>query len=227
MLTKEDLIYTTTKIIKFLYNDKETERKAATGFFYKTASENYYLISNKHFYKDAKEIKFRILVDRNGDIGECQMKMNVTPVTHSNYDFGAICINSAIDKLKIDNVTIINKIITKEDIIPLTKENFSSIENAIIIGHPNGEDYGYCHMPFIKRGVISTPLFLTYNDENDFILDCFNIEGSSGSPVFVCKKDIFYLVGIQKEIRRIDRTNENTGASVCIKSSIIRDFMEN
>ena len=32
MLTKEDLIYTTTKIVKFLYNDKEIERKAATGF---------------------------------------------------------------------------------------------------------------------------------------------------------------------------------------------------
>ena len=227
MLTKEDLIYTTTKIVKVLYNNKEIEYKASTGFFYKTTSENYYLISNKHFYKDAKEIMFRILVDRNGDIGECQMKMNVTPITHSNYDLGVICINSVIDKLKIDNVTIINKIITKEDIVPLTNKNFSSIEDAIIIGHPNGEDYGYCHMPFIKRGVISTPLFLTYNDENDFILDCFNIEGSSGSPVFVCKKDIFYLVSIQKEIRRIDKTNENTGASVCIKSSVIRDFMEN
>lgn len=227
MLTKEDLIYTTTKIVKFLYNDKEVERKAATGFFYKTTSGDYYLISNKHFYKDTKEIMFRILIDRNGDIGECQMRMNVTPIIHDSYDLGAICINSAIDKLKRDNATIINKIITKEDIIPLTNENFSSIENAIIIGHPNGEDYGHCHMPFVKQGIVSTPLFITYNDKCDFILDCFNIEGSSGSPVFVCKKDTFYLVGIQKEICRIDRTNENTGMSVCLKSSIIKDFMEN
>lgn len=134
MITKEELIYATTKIVRVKAIAKE--KGIATSFFYKTPSGNYYLVSNKHFYQDTneKDFVFRILIDKDGDYGELKLDINATPIIHNIYDIGAICINSAIEKIKSDNVKIKNKIITQEDIIPLTEENFSSIENAYVIG---------------------------------------------------------------------------------------------
>lgn len=81
-------------------------------------------------------------------------------------------------------------------------------------------------MPLIRQGVISTSLFYNFNSKPEFLIDCYNFVGSSGSPIFVSKNNRFYLVGIQKEILIDDEIDENIGFSKCVNSDIIKEFMK-
>lgn len=226
MLTKDELIYT----VSFLtteYIDKNGNiiMDGATGFFYKTKLNNkdiYLIVSNKHFFNNKRNFKFTMPFIKNGIDYNMNFSIQIDPTVNDDYDIGMICINDAINRIET-GCYLKNKFIEDKDLYNISSSTVSPIEESLMIGYPFGIKSDNNTMPLIRQGVISTPLYMNYNNKEEFLIDIFCFNGSSGSPIFINKNDQYYLVGIERGSLKYNEIN--TGFGCCINSNIIQKFL--
>ena len=97
------------------------------------------------------------------------------------------------------------------DLIPSKKdwEGFSSLEDIIMTGYPNGIYDEINNMPISRKGLTATDVKLSYQGRKEFLVDVPIFPGSSGSPIFIYSRGTFvdsnneivfgnklYLIGI-------------------------------
>jgi hypothetical protein len=63
--------------------------------------------------------------------------------------------------------------------------DFTAVEEVLMIGYPTGIWDTKNNMPIVRRGVTATHPRLDYNGTEEFIIDAACFPGSSGSPVFI------------------------------------------
>jgi hypothetical protein len=71
--------------------------------------------------------------------------------------------------------------------IPKTEEwkNYIPTEEILMIGYPEGLSDDINNLPFYKKGITSTPLYINYKSNENFIVNVPGYSGSSGSPIFL------------------------------------------
>ncbi len=222
MITKENVI-NTVSLIK-AYNDNTMN--IGTCFFYKYSNNktvNYFLISNAHVLKDCNEFEFDITCfDKNGIIKIVNNRFSEEPIIHNEYDLAYININMVIEQSNINGYDLLIQYITESDVLKNTGD-FSSIENIFSVGYPNAliADNKMC--PIVKHGITSTPIKRNYDNKEEFLIDIFSFNGSSGSPIFLESGDKLLLLGIQRG--HLTYQEVNTGLGVCIKSNVLMNFL--
>jgi len=73
------------------------------------------------------------------------------------------------------------------DLIPTDREreNYSAMEDIIMIGYPNGIWDAVNNLPVIRKGITATHPHTPWNGKTEFLTDIASFPGSSGSPVFL------------------------------------------
>jgi hypothetical protein len=74
-----------------------------------------------------------------------------------------------------------------QSLIPTDEDirKFIPVEEALIVGYPDGISDTVNNIPVFRRGVTATPVYLDFRGEPVFLLDAAIFPGSSGSPVFL------------------------------------------
>ena len=72
-------------------------------------------------------------------------------------------------------------------LIPSAEERigYSSMEDVVMIGYPNGIWDSVNNLPVIRKGITATHSAVSWNGSNQFLTDIASFPGSSGSPVFL------------------------------------------
>lgn len=73
--------------------------------------------------------------------------------------------------------------------------NFSAMEDIIMVGYPNGLWDEKHNKPIIRKGITATHLCRNYMGRPEFMIDCACFPGSSGSPVFLLRKNLRIIGG--------------------------------
>jgi len=64
-------------------------------------------------------------------------------------------------------------------------DDFSVMEDIIMVGYPSGMFDEKNNMPIIRKGITATHPALNYQGRSEFVADIASFPGSSGSPVFL------------------------------------------
>jgi hypothetical protein len=75
----------------------------------------------------------------------------------------------------------------RTELIPNDEEraNYSSMEDIVMIGYPNGIWDAKNNLPVIRKGITATHASISWNGKSEFLTDIASFPGSSGSPVFL------------------------------------------
>jgi hypothetical protein len=153
------------------------------------------VITNKHVVKNSKQIRFLFtkanssnepLDQEHFDIFFDSSSFPIFNHPEIDVDLCAIPIQPFIEEAKNRGEMLfyipLNKSIlpTKEQI-----ENFSAMEEIIMIGYPNGIWDSKNNKPIFRKGVTATHPNFDYNGKKEFLIDAACFPGSSGSPVFI------------------------------------------
>ncbi|WP_277657010.1 S1 family peptidase [Seleniivibrio woodruffii] len=65
------------------------------------------------------------------------------------------------------------------------RATYSTIEDVIMIGYPNGLWDSTNNLPVIRKGITATHPNINFNGKPEFLTDIASFGGSSGSPVFI------------------------------------------
>lgn len=103
-----------------------------------------------------------------------------------NVDLALIPINPVIDglarqKIRISYHSLDESIIPSDSV--MNRLNVS--EDLMMIGHPSGIRPEFNGVPFIKKGVSTTPMFLDYHQQKEFLADIPLYDGAAGAPVIL------------------------------------------
>jgi hypothetical protein len=73
------------------------------------------------------------------------------------------------------------------ELIPKKEERatYSSMEDIVMIGYPNGIWDAKNNLPLIRKGITATHANISFNGKAEFLTDIASFPGSSGSPVFL------------------------------------------
>ena len=153
------------------------------------------VITNKHVVKNSKKIRFLFtkanssnepLDQEHFDIFFDSSNFPIFNHPEVDVDLCAIPIQPFIEEAKNRGEMLfyipLNKSIlpTKEQV-----ENFSAMEEIIMIGYPNGIWDSKNNKPIFRNGVTATHPNIDYNGKKEFLIDAACFPGSSGSPVFI------------------------------------------
>jgi hypothetical protein len=68
-------------------------------------------------------------------------------------------------------------------------QQFDALEDILFVGYPSGVWDQVNLMPILRRGTTATPLALDFEGQRQFLVDAAVYPGSSGSPVFIERRD--------------------------------------
>jgi len=102
----------------------------------------------------------------------------------SDVDLAMILINPIMDylqkqKIKISYHNLDESLIPNDSVM----NTLNVIDDLLMIGHPAGIRPELNGVPFVKKGVSATPMFLEYQNKKEFVADIPVYDGSSGAPV--------------------------------------------
>ena len=84
-------------------------------------------------------------------------------------------------------INIVGKIIpTSAD-----EEDFSAVEDILMIGYPNGLWDSTNNLPIFRKGITATHPAVDFRGAPEFVIDAACFPGSSGSPVFLVNQGAF------------------------------------
>jgi hypothetical protein len=84
-------------------------------------------------------------------------------------------------------INIVGKIIpTSAD-----EEDFSAVEDILMIGYPNGLWDSTNNLPIFRKGITATQPAVDFRGAPEFVIDAACFPGSSGSPVFLVNQGAF------------------------------------
>jgi len=194
----EQLSYSTIRI-ECQYTDGNSG--TGTGYFFNLKEDEAtkihvpVVITNKHVVKNSKQIRLLFtkanssnepLDKEHFDIFFDSSSFPIFKHPEADVDLCAIPIQPFIEeanrrKEKLFFIPINKSILpTKEQI-----ENFSAMEEIIMIGYPNGIWDSQNNKPIFRKGVTATHPNFDYNGKKEFLIDAACFPGSSGSPVFI------------------------------------------
>lgn len=237
----EQLISNTIKIqaYKTLQSNSST---SGTGFFMNMKVDNDtipVIVTSLHVIQGFVRgiLKFNLTLNNEPDYGDI-VTVNLSNfellwIKHPNEDLAILPLgpikNAVLQKYKRE---IYIKAFSDSDIVTKQKENiFTAIEEVFMVGYPKGFSDTINNLPIVRKGITATPLFLSYNKKNQFLLDIPIYPGSSGSPVVIFNNGVyldkksralvvgsrFYFVGIadeSKEYAAKGTTSEINGKEI-------------
>ena len=194
----EQLSYSTIRI-ECIYSNGTSG--TGTGYIFnlkENESEKTYvpvLITNKHVVNDSVQIK--LLFTKATSSGEpldtehfdIHVNSSIFPIfmhPEKEVDLCAIPIQPFLEEAKKRGEKLFYVPLSKQ-ILPTQEqiENFSAMEDIIMIGYPNGIWDSTNNKPIFRKGVTATHPNFDYNGKKEFMIDAACFPGSSGSPVFI------------------------------------------
>lgn len=195
----DQLRYMTVRILTSK-NQTTNWTGSGTGFLYYFAKDDEtapLLVTNKHVLDGAVVIglNFHVTEDNNetplpGSGRLISFLSNQVPIIRHP--------DPAVDLAAIAIAPIHEHIISKEGWHPFIKcldkthlpseamvNDFSALEEVIMVGYPTGIVDAANNFPVVRRGITSTPYAENYQGKREFLADIPVYGGSSGSPVFV------------------------------------------
>ena len=153
------------------------------------------IITNKHVISNAKNGRFHITLAKDNGLPDTgrHLKFEITQFEESfikhpdpNVDLAAFLIGPIFNQLQQQgNIPFYVPIETS--LIPTDEErhSFSSMEDIVMIGYPNGIWDAQNNLPVIRKGITATHSNIALNGKSEFLTDIASFPGSSGSPVFL------------------------------------------
>lgn len=168
----------------------------ATGFFFLLQTNKGKvptIITTKTAIAAAQSVTFFFL---DADTAGLPVYGNLRPVTiagkelatlfhpEAEVDLAMILINPVLDYLQKQKIRISYHNLD-ESLIPSDSvmNTLNVIDDLLMIGHPAGLRPELNGVPFVKKGVSATPMFLDYQNKKEFMADMPVYDGSSGAPV--------------------------------------------
>lgn len=168
----------------------------ATGLFFLLESNKGKvptIITTKTAIASAQSVTFFFL---DADTAGLPVYGNLRPVTiarnelailfhpEAEVDLAMVLINPILDylqkqKIKISYHNLDESLIPNDSVM----NTLNVIDDLLMIGHPAGLRPELNGVPFVKKGVSATPMFLDYQHKKEFIADIPVYDGSSGAPV--------------------------------------------
>lgn len=192
----EQLAYSTIRIVCELENGATS---TGTGYFYNFCfnSQNKRhipaLVTNKHVVENANKgvLIFSTQKDGKPIVGE-HFKMIVNDFSNwimhpeDKVDLCVLPIAPIVEKI-IEYGRTPYYISIRDDIIPSQAEidEFTAMEDIIMIGYPNGIWDSTNNQPVFRKGITATHPAKDYEGRSEFMIDAACFPGSSGSPVFL------------------------------------------
>ncbi len=218
MSITEQLIHNTIRIESFFEKGEGT----GTGFFFEFEIEDKKvpcIVTNKHVVRDPKlgdAKKGKIIFKLKDSGGDWDAGKSFTIdidnfvkswIMHPEEKID-LCIYPIAPLIQEINKQGKNPffISIQENLIP-TKEDeddFTALEEIIMVGYPNGIWDSKNNLPILRRGITATHISHNYNGKDEFLIDAACFPGSSGSPIFLLnlngysdKKGNTYLGGVR------------------------------
>ena len=63
--------------------------------------------------------------------------------------------------------------------------DLTPLEDILVVGYPNGISDNAHNIPVFRRGITATPVYIDFQNRQEFLIDAAIFPGSSGSPVFL------------------------------------------
>lgn len=153
------------------------------------------IVTNKHVVANAKNGRFHVtLATKEGlpDTGKHQQfqfdQFEQCCIKHPNpeVDLAAFLIGPLVNQIQQGGGKLFY-IPLQTDLIPKDEEcaSYSSMEDVVMIGYPNGIWDAKNNLPVIRRGITATHANVPWNGKPEFLTDIASFPGSSGSPVFL------------------------------------------
>jgi hypothetical protein len=153
------------------------------------------IVTNKHVVANAKIGKFHVTLATNDglpDTGKHQLfqfaDFEQQCVKHPDpgIDLAAFLIGPLLNKAqqaggKLFYIPLRTELIPKDE----ERETYSSMEDIVMIGYPNGIWDAKNNLPVIRKGITATHANVPWNGKSEFLTDIASFPGSSGSPVFL------------------------------------------
>lgn len=171
-----------------------------TGFFmnlFQTENEVIpAIITNKHVIANAELGKFHLTLSKPDglpDLGNHQQftlpNFESLWIQHPdpNVDLAAYLIGPLVNHVRQQSGTDVFFVPIQTALIPsdTERQNFSPMEEIVMIGYPSGIWDAVNNLPVIRRGITATHPYIKWNGKTEFLTDIASFPGSSGSPVFL------------------------------------------
>lgn len=192
----EQLCYSTVRIE---CQNNNSSPSTGSGFFFslrKNENETIPMIlTNKHVVKDMVVGKFIMTkADENGNpINTDHFSVTIPNlqnliVNHpdNDVDLCALPVAPLLRHAQQNNISLFFRTFEK-NLIPTQEQidEFTALEDILMIGYPNGIWDKTNNMPILRRGSTATHPSLDYNGKKEFMIDAACFPGSSGSPVLI------------------------------------------
>lgn len=170
----------------------------STGFFFLLDTRNGKvpsIITTRTAVQSAQSLNFFFLEADSAGMPQYGKERQVTiarkelPIffhPEPNVDLALIPINPVIDglarqKIRISYHSLDESIIPSDSVM----NTLNVSEDLMMIGHPAGIRPEFNGVPFIKKGVSATPMFLDYHQKKEFLADIPLYDGAAGAPVIL------------------------------------------
>lgn len=198
----EELCYSTVRIE---CKNSSGQVQTGTGFFFgfkKSEKESIpILITNKHVVKDMLVGKF-IMTIANPDGTPNNTKHFPVKLTNlqsfiryhpdNEVDLCAMAVAPILNYAKANGINVFIRVFDKSK-LPTNEqlEEFTALEEILMIGYPNGIWDSVNNMPILRRGITATHPSIDYNGKKEFLIDAACFPGSSGSPVLIYNTGVY------------------------------------
>ncbi|MBL0514998.1 S1 family peptidase [Aeromonas media] len=153
------------------------------------------IVTNKHVVADSLVGKFHVTMatnDRMPALGNHHQfridNFEQYCIKHPdpNIDLAAFPIGPLVTKAQ-QNGEELFYIPLRTELIPSDEDraSYSSMEDVVMIGYPNGIWDARNNLPVIRKGITATHPNVSWNGKSEFLTDIASFPGSSGSPVFL------------------------------------------
>ncbi|MCC3445073.1 MULTISPECIES: serine protease [unclassified Microcoleus] len=153
------------------------------------------IVTNKHVVENANIGRFHVtLANDEGlpDTGKHQLfqfaNFEEQCIKHpdQNIDLAAFIISPLVNKVRQSGEKLFYMALPM-DLIPSDeeRESYSSMEDIVMIGYPDGIWDAKNNLPVIRKGITATHANVSWNGNSEFLTDVASFPGSSGSPVFL------------------------------------------
>lgn len=177
--------------------------KIATGFMY-TYDEKYpFLVTNRHVVENCTRADVIIpLHDGKSRLPSSPYKRGINWTTDAwtvprdkSIDLAVMPIALIIDEIRetrgLQVVSLNKHLIPSKRVI----DSLDSYEEIIFVGYPEGLYDTQTGLPIFRKGITGTPYWHDRNNKPSFLVDASVFRGSSGSPVFIYNKGMYFERG--------------------------------
>ncbi|MGA4448952.1 trypsin-like peptidase domain-containing protein [Ectopseudomonas chengduensis] len=153
------------------------------------------IVTNKHVVANANFGRFHVTLATNDgppDTGKHQQfqfdQFERRCIKHPNpeVDLAAFLIGPLLNQVQQSGGRLFYMPLPM-NLIPNDEErsSYSSMEDIVMIGYPNGFWDAKNNLPVIRKGITATHSNVSWNGKSEFLTDIASSPGSSGSPVFL------------------------------------------